>query len=264
MSSITSAIKQSIRTSIRSSFGGTLDQLQALITSLFSNGEQGAIYVPIPVVNGSQALFQDSAGTVPVTADGDPLGRMLDQSINGNHAIQTISAERILYKEPNSLLQDQVNDRITMTGLNLTPAVGSKTWTFCVSYSDLGTARIILLHESTTNAPWVGIGQEGSSNTTIDGTGITQNKIWFDGVLSTPTTRNDMWLLMVSSSVIVIEFTVLSTSETWDNPTVGAGENPGFYGPKISEFFFLREGVLTEAERKDVELYAANQAGTTL
>jgi len=98
MSAITSAIKQSIRTSIISSFGGTLDQLQALITSLFGAGEQGAIYIPMPIVNGTQALFQDSAGTVPVTADGDPVGRMLDQSGNGNHAIQTVSGSRPVYR----------------------------------------------------------------------------------------------------------------------------------------------------------------------
>ena len=78
--------------------GGVLNPLQALITQLFSAGEQGAFYIPQPVVNGAQALFQDAAGTVPVTADGDPVGRMLDQSGNGNHAIQTVSADRPPYE----------------------------------------------------------------------------------------------------------------------------------------------------------------------
>ena len=54
--------------------------LAALITQLFSAGEQGAIYVPRPIVLGAQALFQDASGTVPVTADGDPNGLLLDQS----------------------------------------------------------------------------------------------------------------------------------------------------------------------------------------
>lgn len=43
--------------------------------SLFANGEQGAFYLPEP-----QNLYQDSAGTTPVTADGDPVGLMLDKS----------------------------------------------------------------------------------------------------------------------------------------------------------------------------------------
>jgi len=71
--------------------------LAALITQLFSAGEQGAIYVPRPIVLGAQALFQDAAGTVPVTADGDPVGLMLDKSGNGNHATQEVSSSRTLY-----------------------------------------------------------------------------------------------------------------------------------------------------------------------
>jgi len=80
-----------------------ISELRALITSLFGNGEQGAFYIPMPVVLGTQALFQDSAGTVPVTADGDPVGRMLDQSENGNHAIQTVSGSRPVYRTDGTL-----------------------------------------------------------------------------------------------------------------------------------------------------------------
>ena len=72
--------------------------LQSLITSMFGSNEQGAIYVPMPVVNGVQSLFQGAAGTTPVTADGDPVGRMLDQSGNGYHAIQSVSGSRPVYR----------------------------------------------------------------------------------------------------------------------------------------------------------------------
>jgi len=121
MSAITSSIKQSIRTSIRSSFGGTLDQLQALITSLFSATEQGAIYIPRPIVNGAQALFQDSAGTVPVTADGDPVGKMVDQSGNGNHAIQTVSGSRLVYRTDGTLHWLEFNGINTSMVFNALP-----------------------------------------------------------------------------------------------------------------------------------------------
>lgn len=39
-------------------------------------------------------LFQDSAGTTPVTAVEQPVGRMLDKSGRGNHAFQSTSASR--------------------------------------------------------------------------------------------------------------------------------------------------------------------------
>lgn len=48
---------------------------------LFAAGEQGGWYDP----NDLSTLFQDSAGTVPVTAAGQPVGRMLDKSGRGNH-----------------------------------------------------------------------------------------------------------------------------------------------------------------------------------
>ena len=93
-----------------------IDNLNALLTSLFSAGEQGAIYIPKPVVNGVQSLFQDSAGTVPVTADGDPVGRMLDQSGNGNSAAQSTSAARPTYNaSPDRLSLDKVDDELVIT-----------------------------------------------------------------------------------------------------------------------------------------------------
>ena len=92
-----------------------ISELQALITSLFSSNEQGAIYIPKPIVNGEQALFQDSASTTPVTADGDPDGLMIDQSPNSNNAAQSTSAKRPLYNLENgihSLKGDGVDDNI--------------------------------------------------------------------------------------------------------------------------------------------------------
>ena len=90
-------------TSVRLNWVAGVDALQALINSLFSAGEQGAFYIPMPIVLGAQALFQDAAGTVPVTADGDPVGRMLDQSGNGNHAIQSVSGSRPAYRTDGTL-----------------------------------------------------------------------------------------------------------------------------------------------------------------
>jgi hypothetical protein len=95
--------------------------LQALIDSLFSAGEQGAFYIPQPVVDGEQALFQDAAGTTAVTADGDLVGFVLDQSGNGNHATQSVSTKKPIYRTDGVLhwLEfDGVDDRLFAGGFS--------------------------------------------------------------------------------------------------------------------------------------------------
>ena len=50
--------------------------LSTYVKELFKNGEQGFFYDP----NDLSTMFQDAAGTVPVTAVGQPVGLMLDKS----------------------------------------------------------------------------------------------------------------------------------------------------------------------------------------
>ena len=59
-------------------------------TLLFASGEQGVWYDPSDMTT----LFQDAAGTVPVTAVEQPVGRMLDKSGRGNHATQATAINR--------------------------------------------------------------------------------------------------------------------------------------------------------------------------
>lgn len=56
--------------------GSSSKNLTQLIKSLFSLGEQGFAYDP----NDLTTLYQDAAGTIPVTAAGQPVGLMLDKS----------------------------------------------------------------------------------------------------------------------------------------------------------------------------------------
>lgn len=67
--------------------------------TLFAQGQQGAWYDPSDLTT----LFQDAAGTTPVTADGDPVGYMQDLSGNGNHATQSVSASRPIYRTDGTL-----------------------------------------------------------------------------------------------------------------------------------------------------------------
>lgn len=74
----------------RSVLAGQLNNLASIIKSIFATGEQGFAYDP----NDLTTLFQDAAGTIPVTAAGQPVGLMRDKSGRNNHASQTVSASR--------------------------------------------------------------------------------------------------------------------------------------------------------------------------
>ncbi len=66
--------------------GSSSKNLTQLIKSLFGLGEQGFAYDP----NDLTTLYQDEAGTIPVTAAGQPVGLMLDKSkglVFGNEAV---------------------------------------------------------------------------------------------------------------------------------------------------------------------------------
>lgn len=70
--------------------GGASKTLNQIIKSLFANNEQGFFYDP----NDLSTMYQDAAGTVPVTAVGQPVGLIRDKSGRNNHAYQTVSASR--------------------------------------------------------------------------------------------------------------------------------------------------------------------------
>lgn len=57
---------------------------------LFRAGEQGVWFDPSDFAT----MWQDSAGTTPVTATGQPVGKILDKSGRGNHATQGTAASR--------------------------------------------------------------------------------------------------------------------------------------------------------------------------
>lgn len=99
----------------------------AVIKALFASGEQGAWYDPSDL----STMFQDSAGTTPVTEDGQPVGKILDKSGRNNHASQATAAARPLYKTSGGLhwLQfDGVDDGLVTAAIDFTATDKMSTW----------------------------------------------------------------------------------------------------------------------------------------
>jgi len=85
---------------------------------LFLSGEKGAWYDPSDLTT----MFQDIAGTIAVTADGQTVGKILDKSGNGKHATAPTDSARPLYKTDGTLHWlkfDGVNDNLSTANIDL-------------------------------------------------------------------------------------------------------------------------------------------------
>lgn len=98
------------------------------VASLFASGEQGGWYDPSDITT----LFQDAAGTTPVTATGQPVGRVVDKSGRGNHLTQSTAAARPIYTvvgDLSYLLFDGVDDFLVATAATMSAGQQLTAWT---------------------------------------------------------------------------------------------------------------------------------------
>lgn len=100
---------------------GGQQNLTQIIKSLFSNKEGGFAFDP----NDLTTLYQDAAGTIPVTSAGQPVGLMKDKSGRNNHAYQTVSASRpVLQRNATTgayyLAFDGVDDSLQTNSIDFT------------------------------------------------------------------------------------------------------------------------------------------------
>ena len=95
--------------------------MSQVIKSLFANNEQGFAFD----FNDLSTMYQDSAGTIPVTGVGQPVGKVLDKSGRGNHATQSTSARRPILQQNATtgayyLAFDGVDDCLVTSNINFT------------------------------------------------------------------------------------------------------------------------------------------------
>ena len=86
---------------------------------LFAGGQQGIWLDPSDLAT----MFQDDAGTVPVTGAGQVVGRILDKSGNGHHATQATEASKPILRMTNGLWRlefDGVDDFLVTNNIDFT------------------------------------------------------------------------------------------------------------------------------------------------
>jgi hypothetical protein len=130
---------------------GTFSNGDGFVPSeLFAAGEKGVWYD----ISDLSTLFQDSAGTIPVTGDGQTVGKILDKSGNNIHATQATAANRPTYRvDVNGLsyLQfDGVNDSLVSSTLNLS-TTDKVTWSSGLYVDSAAAGAVVMEFSANTN-----------------------------------------------------------------------------------------------------------------
>lgn len=183
---------------------------------LFGDGQQGVMYVPQPTVDGQQVLYQDAAGTTPVTGDGQPVGYMADLSGNGNHATQATAASKPVYRTDGTLHWiegDGVDDSLVIAGsktalLFLVDGTGATLqFTFNKSWRDNNNDLLM----GTTS---LGASTENGIELLIDNRSTRVNRYRHvnpvDGAADSPSLDN-----AVNSSPVIVEYRQDAAGQEW-------------------------------------------------
>lgn len=126
-----------------------------IVESLFANNEQGVWYDPSDM----NTLFQDDAGTIPVTASGQTVGRILDKSGRGNHATQSSAANRPTFRDVGGLRYlefDGANDFLITGSINFTASDAMSVFAGIRKLSDatVGMVAELSTDANTNNGSW--------------------------------------------------------------------------------------------------------------
>ena len=119
---------------------------QFVSSLLFFGGRQGYMLDPSDL----STLFQDSAGTIPVTAVEQFAGKILDVSGNGNHFVQATSAKRPVFSRRYNLLGGTNNfggsywiaDDGTVAGGYADSSGGLTAYKYTPGVNNVGTHRL--------------------------------------------------------------------------------------------------------------------------
>lgn len=250
---------------------------------LFAAGEQGVWYDP----SDFSTLFQDSAGTTPVTAIEQPVGRILDKSGRGNHASQSTTTSRpILRQEAGGqyyLAFDGTDDWLSTANINFSATDKMSVFAGVRKLSD-ASRRIVCELSADLNT------NNGSFNANAPSATPATNKYAFatkgtataslditNAAYTAPITNVFTSLADISGDSAIVRLNAVQAGLSTDNQGTGNyGNYPIYIGARYgtttrSLFFFGRiysliiRGALTSGTQlTNTETWVAAKTGVTL
>jgi len=222
--------------------------------TLFASGQKGAWYDP----SDFSTLFQDSAGTTPVTAAGQPVGYVGDKSGNGRNLLQATSAARPTLQQDGSgnyyLSFDGVDDFISATGMTQTTDMDAM-----FGMQHVGRCAVYHSAYSTSNYACTPESENAITHTANTGPSV---KAYVNGVIVSPQMRDAINTAWPDNTTSVVEMQEADLLTSW-----GGGFAFGFY-PGFGGFRRLYSGILREnmtaQELLEARGWVANKCGVTL
>lgn len=247
--------------------------------SLFSSGEQGVWYDP----SDFSTMFQDAAGTTPVTAVGQPVGRILDKSGRGNHATQTTTTSRPILQQDASgryyLLFDGVDDFLVTPSINFTATDKMTVLAGLRKLRDspIGTVVEASTNSETNNGTFLMTAPPGGGNTFLYGSRGTQlvfvNTL-VGGVWAAPISVVQSGISEIASKVIMrLNGALVAPQQLVSQGTGNYGNYPLYIGRrggttnpfKGNLYGLIVRGAQTDdAHLTHAEKYLAYKSGVTL
>ncbi|WP_407473536.1 hypothetical protein [Sulfitobacter sp. PM12] len=246
--------------------------------ALFAGGEAGAWYDP----SDTSTLWQDTAGTIPVTADGQSVARMDDKSGNGNHATQATASKQPTYKTNGSLRWlsfDGVDDGMAVPSFDLTST--DKVNLYAGIERNSAGAKVVVELSS----DWF---SNTSSFTVSSGTGTSFYVSSSRGTATGSAAQGARWTTEESlpdAAVISADHSisgnlsrirrngVYGTNGTASKGAGNFGSYPFYIGARASSSLYfsgkiygliVRGSLSTGTEINDAETYLADKSGVTL
>ena len=241
---------------------------------LFAAGEKGVWYDP----SDFSTMWQDTAGTTPVTAVGQSVARIDDKSGNGKHATQATPASRPLLQESGGkyyLYFDGTNDSLATGAIDFS---ATDEMTICVGVRkeiDDATRAIVTLRDSPLTdgsvalsgpaftAPTFGYSSQGTAIATSN----VNNATYAAPFLGVVSARSKISTDYLSGRINAVD--VFSSPS---NQGTGNYANDAIYIAYIAYYATYFNGRIYQlivrgaatADLTDVEAYVAGKTGVTL
>lgn len=194
-------------------------------------------------------LYQDDAGTTPVAADGDVIGKILDKSTLSNHMKQSVTASKSIYKIG---IQNGLSSGLFTVDDYYTSALATSSTAYTVfiiaKSTNAATANLYFLN---------GNGSDGYLFGIISSSRIILNNnvdLLFDG---SATTNTELWTVKRSGSTTSMKVNDSSVSLTNSTASVLTPTTQSQIGSPTSSLI----GYLQEILLFDNALSAEDEAG---